>query len=216
LLQKCSNLESLHLDFENGELNEWQMDDIFMQSIAEGGITLSKLRKLKLDKLYIEGVSNLPLLKLPALRDLSIWLGGEYWFVGDPMGSGGHNAMTPELATALHTFVRGDPGSPSTLESLQITNGIFNEAEIDHLFPLLMDLSSLTKLTLKNAVFDKELFAKISVKGHLPQLCNLELLKLHHDLDDFGGVRELINKRGVLVSLSECIQGECGYVWTVC
>jgi hypothetical protein len=47
--------------------------------------------------------------------------------------------MTFELSMAFRAFVRGDPTSPSGLESLRISNVIFKEADTDTLFYVLSE-----------------------------------------------------------------------------
>jgi hypothetical protein len=112
LLQHCTNLRFLTLDFGLGYFENWDEDDAFMQSIVECGIVLPNLRTLFLNNINVDSVGSLPLLKLPALRELSISFGLGDWhpYCGLPL------EMTPTLGSAFSDFLSGGSvDTPSTL-----------------------------------------------------------------------------------------------------
>jgi hypothetical protein len=201
LLQHCTNVETLNVDFGDGIYNEWSRDNPFMQSIAEGGIVLPKCHTLELCSMWIPVVADLHLLKLPALRNLSITFGEEYWYVGEE----DEDIMSPQSAHDLPSFLRGN----ATLESLTITSGVLKG---DTLFDVLKCSSSLKHLTVNNVAFSADVFSKISSQRLLPRLESIDFLLMHRTKEEIGGLQHLVEDRGIKLTFVQCTNVYCGYV----
>ncbi|TEB40214.1 hypothetical protein FA13DRAFT_1724441 [Coprinellus micaceus] len=107
LLQHCASLRRLMLDLCVGEFNN-----------------LPQLASLKLRQIPLEALGKLSLLRCPRLRELSIMFG--------KMADGSedveyNDVFGRRVGSRFAAFLRGDTTSDSTLESLRIEHGIFEE-----------------------------------------------------------------------------------------
>ncbi|KAJ3539288.1 hypothetical protein NMY22_g4807 [Coprinellus aureogranulatus] len=209
-LQMCANLEELELDLRRGWFGSYRDEPYtFVQSVAEEGVALPKLRTLSVKGVLSCDIDTLCLLRFPpTFSSLSITLGQDDWLVGDWLDEhGSPNVLTSEDRSSLSKFVRGDPSKPTTLKSLHITNGVFED---NILFDTLKNLSSLKHLVIENAVFDANLFSEISSQDMLPRLRRLDLLKLHEGSQEIDGLHEFVQERGIELTISHCEDTDCG------
>lgn len=138
--------------------------------------------------------------------------GYDYWVLNQrtfPAPPSTLDVMNPQDGMSFTTFLRGSTQSPSLLESLSITNGIFQE---DTLYNALKDLVSLRHLKLDQAVFNVDTFSKLSSGGCLPHLQTLALFRLHRGSNQILGIRDFAEQRRRKVFLSRCIARDCGFV----
>jgi hypothetical protein len=187
LLQRCASLRQLMLDLCMGEFNNWN-DEPFMLHISQVGLTLPQLASLELRQVPLEALGGLSLLRCPRLRELSIMFGKVGWQMGSE-DVGYNDVFGRRVGSRFAAFLRGDTTSDSTLESLRIEHGIFEE---DTLFKSLQPLSSITDLTLVNVAFSPDLFTKLSTPTmHLPQLRVLTTLSLPLQENRFQSIQQI-------------------------
>ncbi|TEB40177.1 hypothetical protein FA13DRAFT_1704241 [Coprinellus micaceus] len=161
LLHECKSLEVLSFDMCFGRFSSWNSGDTFMQGIAQSGVALPALRTLSLRGVNTYHARDLVMIKQPAVRVLSVMFDYDYWVLDQrtfPAPPSTLNVMNPQDGISFASFLRGSTQSPSLLESLAITNGIFQE---DTLYNALKDLVSLRHLKLDQAVFNVDTFSKL-------------------------------------------------------
>ena len=170
--------------------------------ISRVGLTLPQLASLKLRQVPLDALGALSLLRCPKLRELAIMFGKAGWQMGSE-DVDYSDVFRDHVGSQLAAFLREDPTSDSTLETIYIEHGIFEE---DTLFKCLQPLTSITHLTLANVAFSPDLFTKLSTPSmHLPQLLVMTILSPRLQDNRFQTiqrVRSFAQERGVSLWMS--------------
>ncbi|KAJ3510595.1 hypothetical protein NMY22_g15931 [Coprinellus aureogranulatus] len=182
VLQHCTNLEALELSAGGSDL-KWRSQDAFVQNIKGHGLSLPKLRKITLENVDILFMRRLQCLTAHALLDVDVRFGDEDWSPEETNEN--DNEITMAVAPAFSTFLRGGRGSPST------------------------SLPNLSRLTLDNAVFDDDVFARLMAGDCLPNLRIVKLLRLHVNPEKLVGLHEFVDKRGIELKTTRCVDVDC-------
>lgn len=207
LLQHCSNLESLTIDFNNAAGNVTDVP-FTVATIQSGGIDLPTLRSCALRGLRTEMIATLSVvLRLPSMVELSLVFGlaDDEWC---PFADHVTNFFDRDTVNFMARFLRGIPNPVSALQKLTIANAFFRG---DALFEALRRLPSVTHLTLDGVWFDAGFFDKCSSSPiSLPKLEVLNLIRRHHAhfllnepvvLDDPAA---FVEERGLTLTTSRC------------
>lgn len=114
LLQHCTEVRTVNIDFDNGEDN-W-IDRDFMLLVHESGISLPKAEVVTLHRVTVPVLDDLRHLQLPSLLKLSISFGDEEW-----VSTEGVDLIGGDSAWNLITLMVGDdPQRQPTVLSLAI------------------------------------------------------------------------------------------------
>ncbi|RXW25453.1 hypothetical protein EST38_g446 [Candolleomyces aberdarensis] len=177
LLQSCTNVENLTLDFK-GSFMEYE-DTPFTQGAFQEGLLLPKVRTLHLDRMLPDIVYFLRALRTPSLVELHLSF---YTEITDPVAFTDLAYIPDNFAAHVLSLVQRS-GCQGSLRKFRL-----NSANIPNLqlTTILVNLPSLTHLTLDNTFFDPTPFGDITyvyskAPQFLPCLEVFELLRLSPD-----------------------------------
>lgn len=202
-LQYCTKVEALHL-CPNGADLEVDAQNPLVQTIIQNGLLLPKLKTIRLENVQPDSLKRLRFLQMPNAADISIQFGDAYWSPEDLDYN--YNEVGSDCGPAFASLLRGPSSSPSALRTLRITNGVF---EGDTLLDAVKGLPNLEHLIVDNAVFNEDLFTKLSAKAALPKLETLHLLRLHINPAKLTGLQAFVDKRGIGLKTSRCTSIDC-------
>ncbi|KAJ2929222.1 hypothetical protein H1R20_g7872, partial [Candolleomyces eurysporus] len=190
ILQSCTNVENLSLDFLGSSLK--YEDTPFIEGAFQEGLLLPKVRTLHLDRILPKMVNFVQALRTPSLVELHFTF---HTKITDPRSFSDLACISDKFAGHVLSLV-GRSGCQGTLRKFRLNSANISNSQLTL---ILLNLPFLTHLTLDNTFFDPTPFGDVDLvygpaPPFLPCLEVLELLRLssdfpHGDIEFFAIVR---------------------------